>query len=104
MSKIFDEDLSFNEAWTQFHESIGAVIDRTVARNGLYSDVVCDQLLYVAASLMLEQHGSDDDGTLQAWCDKMIDYNEDRFKKSRELLDRLLAQQEAEKQEREKKG
>ena len=104
MSKIFDENLSFNEAWAQFHEAVGAVIDRTVARNALYSDVVCDQLLYVAASLMLEHHGSDDDGTLQAWCDKMIRYNEDRFNKSRAFMDKLLADQERERKEREKKG
>ena len=96
MDRYFGDRPGFEEATAQFSEALKAVVARTQDRNILYGDVVCDQLLYVAASVMLEAYGNSEDGTLEKWCDEMITMNDERYRSSRAFVDGLMAEQEAE--------
>ena len=90
MTKIIEDHIDGSPVWDQYRRAIDAVVERGLDKGELYTSVISDQLLYVAALLMLEHDQQHDDGLLAVWCEDMIALIERRFQELRNFLDKLM--------------
>jgi hypothetical protein len=96
MTTIIDDYTGGSRSWNQYERAIRAVVEGALEKGLLYPNVVGDQLLYVAAKVMLEHEREHNDGELEKFCDDNIKRIEGWFAGERKLMDQLLEEQRKE--------
>ena len=96
MEKIIGHYVDGSTSYDQYRSAIHAVVQRALDKGELFTSVIEDQLVFVAASIMLDHENGDGEGSLEAWCNDRVKRMEQNFAAKRAIVDKLMGKDGAE--------